>query len=423
MGLNPGKLAEVSSVMANRGFAIYTTCNSISMVGVWMQRLAVGWLTWQLTASELWIGAIAFADLIPVVLLGPLAGVWVDRPLRRLLIKWCQSIMLLQSLILFGLVVTDWINIWLLFSLVLINGMVAAIYHPVRLSVVPSLVGQNDLMAAVSLTAVTFNLARFAGPALGGVVIALHSVSAAFLAVAVSYTIMLVAVFRLKIPPRPWLADIKKRSVLTEMRDGVAYSIENRAIAYVLLIQTIIALFARPVGELLPAFVGSVFSQGAETLALLTSAMGVGAVLAGLRLLFWGVGRSLVNMVLWSTVMSGVAVMVFSQLQNIWMAAVVIFLVAYWVTISGIASQTLIQTSVEKSMRGRVISLWAAIYRGAPGIGALLIGWLSGIFGLTWSSFLAASFCVLAAFWMFRSRSVMETFFNRVDAERKLETP
>jgi len=120
--------------------------------------------------------------------------------------------------------------------------------------------------------------------------------------------------------------------------------------------------------------------------------------------------------------MSGVAVMVFSQLQNIWMAAVVIFLVAYWVTISGIASQTLIQTSVEKSMRGRVISIWAAIYRGAPGVGALLIGWLSGIFGLTSSNFLAALCCVLAALWMFRSRSIMELFFNRVDAERKLKT-
>ena len=201
MGLKPGKLAEVRSVLSNRAFAVYTCCNSISMVGVWMQRLAIGWLTWQLTESELWIGAIAFADLLPVVLVGPLAGVWVDRPLRKILIKSCQSIMLLQSLALFFLSVSDLIDIWLLFSLVLINGVVAAIYHPVRLSVVPSLVGEDGLMAAVSLTAVTFHLARFAGPALGGVVIALYGISATFLVVALSYSVMLIAVFFIKIPP------------------------------------------------------------------------------------------------------------------------------------------------------------------------------------------------------------------------------
>ena len=166
------KLDELRSVLANRAFAVYTTCNSISMVGVWMQRLAVGWLTWQLTQSEFWIGAIAFADLIPVVLVGPLAGVWVDRPLRKKLIKWCQSVMLLQSLLLFVLTASGWINIGWLFLLVLVNGIIAAIYHPVRLSVVPSLVGNQHVGSAVSLTAVTFHLARFTGPALGGVIIA-----------------------------------------------------------------------------------------------------------------------------------------------------------------------------------------------------------------------------------------------------------
>lgn len=160
MGLKPGKLAEVRSVLTNRRFAIYTCCNSTSMIGVWAQRLAVGWLTWQLTGSELWIGAIAFADLLPVVLVGPLAGVWVDRPLRKKLIKLCQSIMLLQSLALFALAASGWITIWMLFYLVLINGIVAAIYHPIRLSVVPSLVEDDDLMAAVSMTAVTFHLSR-----------------------------------------------------------------------------------------------------------------------------------------------------------------------------------------------------------------------------------------------------------------------
>jgi predicted MFS family arabinose efflux permease len=409
MGLKPGKLDEVRSVLSNKAFATYTWCNSISMVGVWMQRLAIGWLAWQLTGSELWIGAIAFADLLPVVLIGPLAGVWVDRPLRKILIKSCQSIMLLQSLVLFFLAVSDLLTIWLLFFIVLINGVVAAIYHPVRLSVVPSLVDTKDLMAAVSLTAVTFHLARFAGPALGGVVIAIYGIPTTFLVVALSYSVMLVAVFLINFPSRPWLADQEQRSVLSELLDGVAYATKNRAIAYILAIQTVLALCARPIGELLPAFVGSVFSMGAETLAVMTSAMGLGAVLAGLRLLLWDANKGLVNLVISSTVMSGVAVILFSVTSNVWIATGIIFLVAYWITVSGIAGQTLLQTCVDEEKRGRVLSIWAAIYRGAPGIGALGIGWLSGYIGLAWPNILVASVCILFSLWMLTRRSLLNS--------------
>ena len=417
-----GRLAEVRAVLSNRVFAVYTTCNSISMMGVWMQRLAVGWLTWQLTESEAWIGAIAFADLVPVVLVGPIAGVWVDRPFRRYMLKGCQSVMMLQTLALFYLTASGMINIWWLFWLVLLNGVTAAIYHPVRLSVVPSLVGSSHLMSAVSLTAVTFHLSRFAGPALGGVVIALYGVSATFLAVAACYSIMLIAVFLLKIPRRPWLKDFKKRSVFAEMLDGGLYTWNKRAIFYILLVQTILALCARPAGELLPAFVGSVFEMGPEMLALLTSAMGIGAVVAGLRMLLWDSGKGMVSLVLSSTVVSGLTVIAFSLAGNIWLAAVIIGLVAYWVTVSGIVSQTLIQTCVERGKRGRVVSLWAAIFRGGPGIGALIIGWLSGIYGLVWPNVIAAAICVVAASAMYRKRQFMSEFFVECPDEHEEKT-
>ena len=199
--------------------------------------------------------------------------------------------------------------------------------------------------------------------------------------------------------------------MLSSLRDGAAYTIRTRAIAYVLFLQAVLAVCARPVGELLPAFVGSVFSMGAEVLAVLTSAMGIGAVVAGLRMLLWDSRGGAVSLVFSSTLMSAVTVILFALTSNIWLAAVVIGLVGYWVTVCGIVSQTLIQTCVDKEMRGRVISLWAAIYRGAPGIGALLIGWLSGIFGLMWPNVIAASCCFLAAIWMVGKRPVMDKFY------------
>jgi MFS family permease len=406
------RLTEVKHVLGVRSFAIYTACNSISMVGVWMQRLTVGWLAWQLTASEAWVGAIAFADLVPVVLIGPIAGVWVDRPLRRLLIKACQLTMLLQSLVLFFLSVFGLINIWGLFGLVLVNGIVAAIYHPVRLSVVPSLVGTKHLIPAVSLTAITFHMARFAGPALGGMMLAWQGIAATFLAVTFCYSIMLAAVLFLKIPSRPWLATRVPRSVLSELRDGFDYVRAHQAIAWVLLSQLVPALLARPVGELLPAFVGSVLNLGAQVLALLTSAMGIGAVCAGLRTLFLSGDRDLVRMLLASTVLSGVMVSMFLLVRNTWLAATLIGLAAYWITVCGIVSQTLIQSFVEPSKRGRVISIWAAIYRGTPGVGALVIGYLASIFGLAWTHLAAALVSVFIALWMYRERGSIRKFLG-----------
>lgn len=404
------KLSAVRRVLANRRFVAYTCCNWISMVGVWAQRLAVGWLTWQLTESLSWIGAMAFADLLPVVLIGPLAGVWVDRPLRKRLMRWCQSIMLLQALVLFALSVSGLINIWLLFLLVLFNGVVAAIYHPVRLSVVPSLVKPDDLMGAVSLTAATFNLARFAGPALAGVVIALYGLATTFLAVALAYAVMLLAAFLINIPSRPWLAGQSARSARSELRDGVEYAMTRRPIAYILAIQAFLALCVRPLGELLPAFVGAVFSEGAGMLAVMTSAMGLGALAAAMRLLLWDVGPGgLANLIISSTALSALAVILFSFTASIWMAVVILFFVAYWVAVCGIASQTLIQSRVDETKRGRVISLWAAIYRGVPGIGALIIGAMGSRFGLIWPNVVAASLCVVAAAWMFRNRSVLDS--------------
>jgi predicted MFS family arabinose efflux permease len=263
-------------------------------------------------------------------------------------------------------------------------------------------------MAAVSLTAVTFHLARFAGPALAGICMSFYGIEETFLMVALSYAVMLVAVFTLRIPSRPWLDGLQKRSLFAELRDGVSYVLTHRAIAYILLIQTILALFARPLGELLPAFVGSVFSAGPGMLAVLTSAMGIGAVAGGLRLLLWDVDRGLPSLIIWSTATSGIGVILFSLTPNIWIGTVIIFFVAYWVTVCGIASQTLIQTCVDENKRGRVLSLWAAIYRGAPGMGALLIGWSAGSFGLVWPNVVAASICVMGAGWMMCKKAVLD---------------
>ena len=162
---------RILRVLKSPNYRIYTTGSSVSLVGMWMQRVAVGWLAWQLTGSAAWLGILAFAELCPTVVIAPLAGALADRLDRLKALRLGQSLMFLQSLSLFSLTVSDLITIWWLLALTLFHGIVVAFNQPNRLALVPSLVARDDLPAAVALNSVIFNTARFVGPAAAGVAI------------------------------------------------------------------------------------------------------------------------------------------------------------------------------------------------------------------------------------------------------------
>src|SRR5215467_12263693 len=155
----------------NPSFGLYSAGSAVSLIGMWMQRIAVGWLTWQLTGSGFWLGIIAFADFFPVVVVGPIAGAAADRWDRLTVIKISQTISLLQATLLFWLTATGSITLELLVALTAFQGVVVAFNQPARLALVPSLVPQTDLATAVAINSVIFNLARFIGPMLAGIAI------------------------------------------------------------------------------------------------------------------------------------------------------------------------------------------------------------------------------------------------------------
>ena len=172
----------VSLPLRNPTFAIYSAGNAVSLIGMWMQRIAIGWLTWQLTESGLWLGIVAFADFFPVLLLGLIAGAAADRWDRLRVVKTSQAISMVQATVLFVLTATGHMNIGLLVTLTAIQGAVVAFNQPARLALVPSLVSSADLASAIALNAVIFNLARFIGPMFAGLAIVWSGVSAAFAA-------------------------------------------------------------------------------------------------------------------------------------------------------------------------------------------------------------------------------------------------
>ena len=422
MALSAPKFAALRSAFSNRNYAIYVSGNGISLIGFWMQRLAVSWLTWEISQSEFWVGAVAFAEIAPLIVVGPLVGVWADRFDRKRLAVIAQTSMLIQALLLFVLAYNHMLTIGLLFSLALIEGIVHAAYQPIRLSIIPNLVKKKDLVAAAAFTAVVFNVARFLGPAIAGVVMSFYGPEYAILFNGLSYGLIVFAWRFIHLPERVEKSK-NQNSYLTEIREGMNYVMETRAIAYIFILLTIVALFARPLTFMLSAFVGAIYNEGPETLALFTSSIGVGAVIAGMKISMDGMTKGLIRSILINTLITIIAIIGFSLTTNKWLASAFIFTMGFSITITSVASQTLVQNSVADEMRGRVLSLWVAFTRGGPALGVLVIGWFANKFGLVVPNIVAALICFLGLLMLLRKRKVMRDYFesDRFEPDKSIE--
>jgi len=408
--MSAGRFFALRSAFANRNYAIYMCGNSISLIGFWMQRLAVSWLAWIISESEFWVGAVAFVEIAPLIFITPLFGVWADRFDRKTMAVIAQLMMMFQALLLFFLAWFDMLTIGLLFTLALAEGVIQAAYQPIRLSIIPNLVKKADLVAAAAFTAVAFNVARFAGPAVAGVVIELFSPAMAILFNGLSYMLIVIAWFFIKLPPRA--GNLEKGTFASDITDGFRYVVNKRGLFYMFVLLTVVSFFIRPVAFMLSAFVGAVYEAGPLTLALFTSAMGVGAVLAGLKISMDGQTRGLVNEILVMTLVAIISLTGFAVITVEWIAAVLMLVFGYAVTIGSVAGQTLVQNSIDDDMRGRVLSLWAAFTRGAPAVGVLIIGWFSNLYGLMWPNVIAAAFCFIGLVIMVSRRRVMRGYFE-----------
>ena len=390
----------VPRVLASRDFSIYLAGSVFSLHGLWIQRVAVGWLAWELTGSEVWLGLIALSEFLPTVLFGPFFGVWADRLNRKTVayIANCMSIAL--STLLFVLTATGHMDIYILWLITAFVGIVSSAFQPVRMSMIPSLVPRELLAEAVAAQSIVFNISRFMGPALAGIAIATMGLASAFALNAISYLAMIAALLLVKL--RTHHSGGAKSHFFAELREGIVYTFQHTAIRQQLLIVALSALFGRGVIVMLPAFAGEVFGGGSNALATLTSVSGAGAVLAGICLTRLGSGARLLRSTVVATVLTGVLMAGFGMTQSYAAGIALVAALGFVLTLIGIGSQTLIQTRVTETMRGRVLSLWAAVAFSAPAIGSVIIGAVAariGVGNATWLGGLLCSVLSLLLVW------------------------
>lgn len=375
--------------LRHRDYALYTLGNSVSLIGMWMQRVSVGWLAWDLTHSGTWLGAVAFADLFPSVFIGLIGGVAADRFDRVRIIMLCQAIAMLLAAFMGAMALAGHVTVGSLFALVFLGGVVLGFNQPSRLALVSSLVPREDLTTAVAINSIVFNLARFVGPALAGLVIVASDVGWAFLANAISYLALLVALMAIRHRNPGAGRDLSavrpaRSGLVADIGAGLAYAARHPGIGPLLALHLVGSIMVRPVLELLPGFADHVFKGGADTLATLTSTVGVGAVIGGWLLARRSGTAGLVKLVLLSTAGVSLGVLAFVATDLLWVGIVAAGALGGVMVASGVGLQTVVQLAVEPAMRGRVLSLHGLIFRGGPAIGALMMGTAGDFVGLRW---------------------------------------
>jgi predicted MFS family arabinose efflux permease len=406
--LFPGGLGNVVLAFAHRNYRIYAGGNAISLVGIWMQRVAVGWLAWTLTHSGTWLGVMSMAEFFPVVFLSPLAGALADRRDRVGIIRVTQIAGSIEATLLAVLVYTGTITIQLLFVLTLLLGVFNAMAQPSRLALIPTLVDRAALPSALAINAIIFNSARFLGPAAAGIVIARVSVGAAFTVNAATYIAFLIAMTNLRgLPALPVGAT---QSVLKASAEAYVYASSHPGIAPMLLLFTVTTIGTRGFVELFPGFADSVFGRGPEGLSMLTSTVGLGAICGALWMLLRPAIAGLTRLVLGNALVISLAILAFTATDRFILALPCVFLAGMAMTISGIGAQTLLQAAVDIRMRGRIMALYGMIFRAGPAVGAVLMGSFSERFGLRLP--LAVGALVSCGFWAWtrlKQRRMAET--------------
>ena len=383
-----------TSILDNRPFVAFLSGNAVSLVGLWVQRVALGWLAWELTESEFWVGVIAFTDFFPLAVLGPIFGVLADRHDRRKSALFVNSLMLCNAAAL--AVVTGWFNpsIEVICLLAGVNGCTAAAYTPVRLALVPNLVERQHLRAAVALGSVTFNVARFIGPAVGGVIIALAGVPWAFAFNAVTYLAILAALYVIRLRPNASAPEARE-SLRKELATGARYTRDHPILPGLIMLAFTSATCARAMLELMPAFAGGVFDRGSSGLAILTSSAGAGAIFAGLLLSRDWAPDKLYRLAAGTAFGSGLVLVFLGYTHSFVLGVVAVSLLGFCAAATGVGSQALVQTYVDDQYRGRATSIWAMFTFGGPALGSAAAGWLALDFGLQTVAIGAGILCSL----------------------------
>jgi MFS family permease len=390
-----GWLPATLRALRHRNFQLFFSGQLISLIGTWMQTIAQSWLVYRLTGSPLLLGTAGFASQFPVFLVAPLGGIAADRFNRQRLVIATQISSMILAAILAVLTLTGVVEVWHIFVLAALLGVVNAFDIPARQSFLVDMVGKEDLMNAIALNSSMFNGARILGPAISGILVARIGEGWCFFANSVSYIAVITGLLLMRVERPSRLAP--SGPAVARLIEGFQFARNTAPIRALLLLLGLVSLVAMPYSVLMPLFADRVLQGGARGLGILMGATGVGALLGALTLATRSGVRGLGRWVAFSCGGFGISLVLFSLSRNFWLSAMLLLPVGFCMMLQMSSSNTLIQAMVPDELRGRVMALYTMMFMGMAPFGSLCAGALAHGLGAPLTVSIGAVACIGAA--------------------------
>ncbi len=384
--------------LSHRNFKLYFFGQTISVIGTWMTRLATTWLVYRLTHSVLLLGVVSFSGQIVAFLLGPFAGVIVERLDRRRLLIWTQIAAAIQSLALAVLALTNVITLWEVIALSAFQGLINSLDMPARQSFLVQMIeDRNDLSNAIAINSSMVNGARLVGPAIAGLVVGAVGEGWCFFIDGVSYIAVIASLLLMHLKPVETLSRATKMTV--QMREGWNYVRTFTPIRAILTLFALVSFMGFPYAVLMPVFASETFHGGATTLGWLMAATGIGALISALSLTVRKTVVGLTRMLLAASISLGIGLILFGFSKSLWLSMILLVFVGFGLMQSSAASNTIIQSLVTEDKRARVMSYYTMAFFGSAPLGSLLAGTVAHWVGAPVTVMLTGLCCLAGATW------------------------
>lgn len=407
--------------LKNRNYRLFFSGHGFSLIGTHMQRMALGWLVYELTGSALMLGIVAFSREAAVALLAPFAGIAADRWDRKRTLFISQMLLTAQAFTIAFLVYFEVITVRHIIILSVLHGVIAALEIPVRQSFVVDIVRKkSELANAIALNSTIFNGAMLIGPAVAGIVIAYYGEAVCFFINAFTYFAMLAALFMINVKPRA--ANKEKADVFGELKGGFIYAFDSVPIRYILILVGAVSLVALPYMMLLPIFAGDVLRGGPRALGFLTGSAGLGALTGAIFLASRKSVRGLGRVIAGSTLMLGIALAGFALSRDLRLSLVLIYFAGFGAMIQRSASNIILQTIVDDDKRGRIMSFYVVALVSMLAAGDLLTGSVAGVIGAPLMMFFGGLVCIGCSLGVFKKLPYIRKFVHPIYVRQGIMT-
>lgn len=404
---------QIARALRSRNYRLFFSGQSVSLIGTWMTRVAMGWLVYRLTGSPALLGTVSFAGQAPTFFLGPIAGVLVDRWDRHRTLVVTQVLSMLQSLALGGLALSGRIEVWHIVVLAAFQGVVTAFDMPARQSFVVEMVDRReDLGNAIALNSSMVNAARLVGPALAGVIIAAVGEAWCFLIDGASYGAVIASLLLMRVTRSE--RTVSRSSVLKQFREGWDYVSGSVPIRSILLLLALASFAGMPYTVLMPVVAAQVLGGGPGTLGVLMASTGLGALTGALSLAMrrsvLGLGRRIAI----CSAGFGLGLIGFAWSTELWLSLVILPVIGFSMMQHMAASNTILQTIIDDQKRGRVMAFFSMAFQGMAPFGSLFAGTVAAKVGTRWTLAISGLICVGGSVWFAGRLSEIRTLLRPV---------